>query len=135
MSYDLMVFEKSAAPNNRKDFMKWYEKQTEWGEDHSYDDPSVTSSALKSWFMEIKKTFPPMNGPDAPTEEEIDNMENESYLTDYSIGREVIYIAFSWSLIDEAHEKTKLLALKHGVGFFNVSADDGEIIFSDGVEI
>jgi hypothetical protein len=135
MSYDLMVFEKSKAPDNRKAFMEWYDKQTEWNEGHSYDDISVTSTALKNWYKEITKTFPSMNGPDAPTEEEIDNMENESYLTDYSIGREVIYAAFSWSLTEEAYEKTKSLALKHGVGFFNVSADNGEIIFPDGVEI
>ena len=135
MSYDLMVFEKSVAPNNRKDFMEWYKKQTEWSEDHGYDDPSVTSPALKNWFAEIEKTFPPMNGPNAPTDEEIDDMENESYLTDYSIGQEVIYASFSWSLTEEAYEKMKLLALKHGVGFFDVSTDDGEIIFSDGIKI
>jgi hypothetical protein len=85
--------------------------------------------------MEMKETFPPMNGPEAPTDEEIDNMENDSYLTDYSIGREIIYAAFAWSLAEEAYEKMKSLALKHGVGFFNVSENDGEIIFPDGTEI
>jgi len=30
MSYDLMVFEKNDAPKNKKDFMEWYHKQTEW---------------------------------------------------------------------------------------------------------
>lgn len=32
MSYDLMVFEKTKAPATKKEFMAWYEKQTEWGE-------------------------------------------------------------------------------------------------------
>lgn len=32
MSYDLMVFEKTKAPKTRKEFLEWYEKQTEWGE-------------------------------------------------------------------------------------------------------
>jgi hypothetical protein len=133
-----MVFEKSAAPKNRESFIEWYEKQTEWTEEHSYNDISVTSSTLKNWFMEMKKTFPPMNGPEAPTDEEIDNMEeegNDSYLTDYSIGREIIYAAFAWSLSEEAYQKMKTLALKHGVGFFNVSGNDGEIIFPNGTEI
>lgn len=31
MSYDLMVFEKTKAPATKKEFMAWYEKQTEWG--------------------------------------------------------------------------------------------------------
>jgi hypothetical protein len=71
MSYDLMVFEKSKAPVNREAFMEWYDKQTEWNEDHSYSDISLTSAALKNWYKEITETFPPMNGSDAPTEEEI----------------------------------------------------------------
>ena len=29
MSYDLMVFEPAKAPAARKEFMAWYEKQTE----------------------------------------------------------------------------------------------------------
>ena len=29
MSYDLMVFEKVKAPKTRKEFLEWYEKQTE----------------------------------------------------------------------------------------------------------
>ena len=29
MSYDLMVFEKSKAPEGEKDFLSWYREQTE----------------------------------------------------------------------------------------------------------
>lgn len=39
MSYDLMVFKKEAAPKYRTDFMKWYDHQTTWTENHGYDDP------------------------------------------------------------------------------------------------
>ena len=52
--------------------------------------------------------------------------------TDYSIGHHVIYAAFSWSVADEAYEKMKELAQKHGVGFYDVSGDDGDIILPDG---
>jgi hypothetical protein len=133
MSYDLMVFEKIAAPKSRNDFMKWYEEQTEWNEGHEYDDPALTSNALKNWFMEIIKTFPPMNGPYAPDDEEFD--ENNSYITDYAIGKDVIYAAFAWSLAEEAFTMVKRLAREHNVGFFDVSANDGEIIFPDGTII
>ena len=76
MSYDLMVFEKTKAPRTKKEFMEWYEKQTEWGEDHDYQTIGVASPALQSWFMEMKETFPPMNGESAPSDEAIETDEN-----------------------------------------------------------
>ena len=66
MSYDLMVFEKSKAPAVRKEFMVWYEKQTEWSEEHDYQTISVASPSLKNWFMEMIEKFPPMNGKYTP---------------------------------------------------------------------
>ena len=132
MSYDLMVFERTAAPKSRKDFLEWYEKQTEWNEEHDYDDPVITSSDLRNWFMEIIEKFPQMNGAFELSDDELDNMENESYVTDYSIGKAVIYAAFAWSLAEEAFETVTKLAKKHNVGFFNVSSDKGEIIFPNG---
>ncbi|MHC6203793.1 hypothetical protein ACYULU_11435 [Breznakiellaceae bacterium SP9] len=135
MSYDLMVFERTVAPTNRKDFMNWYESQTEWTEDHGYDNPAVTSNDLRNWFMEIIKEFPQMNGPFALDDDAIDTMENDSYITDYSIGKDVIYAAFSWSLAEEAFETVKKLAKDYNVGFFDVSSNDGEIIFPDGTII
>lgn len=136
MSYDLMVFEKSKAPTTKKEFMAWYEKQVEWGEEHDYETISVSSAALQNWFMEMKDTFPPMNGDYAPDEDLIDEDENlASHLTDYCIGREVIYAAFAWSVADEAYELMRNLAQKHNVGFFDVSADDGDIILPDGTII
>lgn len=135
MSYDLMVFEITKAPKTKKEFMDWYDRQTEWAEEHDYETVGVTSPALQKWFMEMKDTFPPMNGKFAPEEEAIANDEDlESRLTDYSIGYNVIYAAFSWSVVDEAYEKVRTLAQKHGVGFFDVSGD-GDIILPDGTSI
>ena len=123
MSYDLMVFEPTAAPAERKEFMDWYANQTEWAEDHSYNDHAVTSEALQGWFHEMIEFFPPMNGPLAS-----DDFDN-SKLTDHCIGRGVIYSAFSWSIAEEAYAKMRELAIKHSVGFFDVSAENGEIYF------
>ncbi len=124
MSYDLMVFEPTAAPADRAEFMKWYEEQTKWSEDHSYDDPSVASPGLQAWFKEMIQTFPPMNGPLA-NDNDVDNPR----VTDHGIGRHVIYSAFAWSCSDEAFQKMRELAIKHHVGFFDVSTDNGEILF------
>ncbi|MFI0431264.1 hypothetical protein [Mariniflexile sp. HMF6888] len=125
MSYDLMVFRKEAAPNTRTDFMKWYQDQTEWMEEHSYDDPSNTSTELRSWFMEMIQTFPVMNGPFASGDDDNPNV------SDYSVGKDVIYVAFAWSLAEEAYKTMLKLAEKHGVGFFDVSSNNGDIFFPD----
>ncbi len=134
MSYDLMVFEKTKAPTTKKDFMEWYEKQVEWGEEHDYQTISVSSPALQNWFMEMKEIFPPMNGEYAPNLNSIDE-DLEQHTVDYSIGYDVIYAAFSWTVADEAYELMRSLAQKHGVGFFDVSSDEGDIILPDGTMI
>lgn len=125
MSYDLMVFRKEAAPKTRTDFMKWYEEQTEWTEEHSYDDPANTSTELRNWFMEMIQTFPAMNGPFASEDDE------NPKVSDYSVGKDVIYVAFAWSLAEQAFNKMLELAEKHGVGFFDVSSDNGDLLLPE----
>jgi hypothetical protein len=123
MSYDLMVFETTVAPKSRGDFMAWYGEQTQWSEDHDYQDHAVTTEVLQSWFKEMIEYFPPMNGPLAS--DDIDNPK----VTDHCIGKSVIYSAFAWSEAEEAYAKMRELAVKHSVGFFDVSSDNGEILF------
>jgi hypothetical protein len=122
MSYDLMVFDKVSAPRNRTDFMDWYEEQTEWTEDHDYENQLYTTAALRNWFMDMISVFPPLNGPYAT--EDFDNLR----ATDYCIGRTVIYVAFAWSEAELAYSTMKLLAAKHCIGFFDVSSSNGEIV-------
>lgn len=128
VSYDLMVFALEVAPRDRASFMEWYDAQTEWQEDHSYNDPTVCTPALRAWFMEMIQSYPAMNGPYAQE----DLPEDEGSVTDYSVGRFAIYAAFSWSKADEAYEHTFRLAAKHGVGFFNASSDKSEVWLPDG---
>lgn len=131
MSYDLMVFEKTKAPNKKIEFIQWYEEQVGWKEDHNYDSIEVTSANLKNWFMDMMQVFPPMNGEFAPSDDEIENDEDlENHLSDYCIGRDVIYISFAWSVAEEAYDTMLKLALKHDVGFFDVSGN-GDIILSE----
>lgn len=118
-----MVFDPSAAPREREQFLAWYDAQTKWAEDHSYDDPQVTTAALASWFADISRTFPPMNGPFASGD--FDNPK----VTDFCIGKSVIYAAFAWSQAERAYEAVTHLAAEHSVGFYDVSSDDGEIRF------
>ena len=122
MSYDLLVFDPDAAPRDRESFMAWYDRQTEWSENHGYNDPSVSTPSLQGWFREMIQIFPPMNGPLAVA-------SDASEVTDYSIGQTVIYSAFAWSVAETAYRTMRELAVKHRVGFFDVSSDDGEILF------
>jgi hypothetical protein len=45
------------------------------------------------------------------------------------LGRSVIYGAFAWSEAEAAHKLARELAAKHQVGFFDVSAEEGDIWF------
>jgi hypothetical protein len=128
MSYDLMVFSQEAAPKTKAEFMAWYDTQTEWAEDHTYDDPTVTTPELRAWLMEMEQTFPDMNGPNAT-----DNHSSD-YETDYCIGRVVIYAGFSWSLTEKAYETAHRLAQKHQVGFYDPSFE-GPILLPENGEL
>ncbi len=135
MSYDLMVFEKTKAPKTKEEFMEWFEEQAEWGEDHNYQTIGVASPALQNWFMEMKETFPPMNGEYAPDDDALAaDAGLEDRLADYCIGRNVIYVGFAWSVAEEAYEQMLALAGKHDVGFFDVSGN-GDIILPDGSKL
>jgi len=121
MSYDLMVFDPAAAPRERGAFMKWFEQQTQWTETHGYNDPNVPTPPLRAWFTEMIQTYPPMNGPLASDD------DDDPKVTDYSVGKTVIYGAFAWSEAQAAYAQVKSLAARHHVGFFDVSGQEGDI--------
>ncbi|WP_010504050.1 hypothetical protein, partial [Paenibacillus elgii] len=102
MSYDLMVFEPSSAPKERKAFMDWYEQQVQWSEDHEYHDPSVSSEALQRFYSELSETFPNMNVDD-DIFEAMEEAGTDNRLTDYSLGSAGIYAAFAFSVAEEAY--------------------------------
>jgi len=116
-----MVFDPAAAPLDREEFLSWYEQQTSWSEEHDYDDPSVSSASLRSWFLEMIEHFPAMNGPHASHD------DDSPRVTDYSVGKSVIYAAFAWSQAKDAHRMVVELAKKHRIGFFDASSDENSI--------
>jgi hypothetical protein len=128
MSYDLLVFESQTAPTEREAFLAWWDKTSEWSEDHSYDDPKVCTPALRAWFMEMIQSYPPMNGPLSRRE----LPEDDAAITDYSVGKEAIYAAFAWSKAEVAYEHVFSLAAKHGVGFFDASSEACSVWLPDG---
>jgi hypothetical protein len=120
MSFDLCVFEKTYTPKTYEEFMNWYSEKTTWSEQRDYSTLEGTKDHISSWFLEMNKTFPAMNGPYRPSDEiAFATEDSERHLTDYSIGSDMIYGAFAWSLAEEASTLAAQLAKKHDVGFFN----------------
>lgn len=128
MSYDLAVFDAEAAPLQRADFLDWYEARMEGDDGEEQDDPARATPALRSWFTEMIRKYPPMNGPLAPEA----LPEDDLLVSDYTVGPHLIYVAFAWSKAEQAHEDMKTLAARHRVGFFDVSSDAGEVWVPDG---
>lgn len=126
MSYDIVVFEPSAVADEH--FARWWAEQSEWGEAHDYDDVAVTTPALRRFYDQLRVAWPPMNGPDAPSDDAIDSdAEVEGRLTDYAIGTQLIYLAFAWSLAPEARADVLRAAASADVAVALVS-DDGTIV-------
>lgn len=121
MSYDLMVFDPAAAPSSKPEFLSWYRQQTEWSEGHSYDDPALTTPELRQWYQAMIADFPPMNGPDQSDD------DDDPRVSDYTVGRFVIYTSFAWSQAEPAYETARRIAEIAGVGFFDASSGNAEI--------
>lgn len=120
MSYDLMVFALDVAPaKKRAPFLDWYDQQTEWDDDHGYNDSALCTPALRAFHADIVQAFPAQTEDDGPG-------------TDYTIGPSLIYMTFGWDSIDSVHETVSKLAAKHGLGFFDVSSDLAEVWLPDG---
>lgn len=123
-----MVFDCHMAPRNKNDFTAWMMEQTKWREGHSYDDPIVSTPALRAWFLEMIESFPAMNGPYRI----VGYPKDESAVTDYSLGRNIIYAGFSWSKSELAYSTAIRLAAKHGLGFYDASSSSAEVLIPDG---
>ncbi len=74
----------------------------------------------------MAQDFPPLNGPLSNDD------DDRAEVTEYSIGRQVIYGAFAYSVAERAHGGAGS-GRKHGVGFFDVSSDEAAIVFPDGL--
>jgi hypothetical protein len=118
-----MVFDPTAAPRDRAQFMLWYRCQTSWSEGHSYDDPAVSSPGLQAWFHEIRTSWPPLNGRY--------KSQSTDASTDYSIGEHVIYCALAAFTAGNAYPVMRDLAVKHRLGLYEVSEPNGEIMYPD----
>lgn len=83
MSYDLMVFDPAKASVDIASFMRWYGEQTK--QSKVVGGPFLFRHFLLCmWTMNV---FEAMEG-----------AGTDNRLTEYSLGKEVIYAAFAWSV-------------------------------------
>lgn len=128
MSYDLMVFEEKNAPRTKEEFMKWYDEQTQWKEDHDYSDVNVCSTGLQKFYNLLKEEY--IFADDDMDEIDVEDEENK-YIDHCAFGREIIYLCFPRGASDYAYEDMLDFAMESKVGFFDVSGCS-EVVFSDG---
>lgn len=148
MSYDLMVFDSTQVPADRSAFMTWYREVVSWKEDRDFNSPEGMTGNLRKFFDALRQEFPPMNGPFAadliegapPKIGFIGRLMgkkppapiDESLITEYTLGRNCIYMCFAWSAADKAYNRVLNAALTHDVGFFDVSDTNGVILRTQG---
>jgi hypothetical protein len=118
-----MVFDVTAAPRNREEFLNWFKEQSESRESIDSNDPESPVPLLRHWFREIIKTFPPMNGPLATDD------HDSPRVTDYELRPSFIVALFAWSEAKAAYKAVKESAAKHSVGFYDLSGKEGDIWF------
>ena len=100
MSYDILIFEPDVVTD--EDFPQWWEQVvSQWGEPYDFSTIDGSTPAIRSFYRDIIRTFPPINGPDALTEEELEEREAEGLpVADYTIGADYIYVSVGWSDAD-----------------------------------
>jgi len=149
-----MVFDPEFAPRERQKFMAWYSAVTKWGGERDYNSPENMTGNLRLFYDKLRAEFPPMNGPYAydfdqpaqpifeqkpkgfwsnifrktPQPKRHEPAFNEAFVTDYTLAENAIYMCFAWSISEQAYNRVVNTALSTGVGFFNVSENDGEIL-------
>lgn len=105
------------------EFLEWSTRQTQWREDHGYNNPELASEHLRAWFEEIIRFFPAMSGPLAPAK----SAQEEVSSSDYAIGADFIYASFAWSKAEAAYMTVARLAEKYKLGLFNASSTGEEV--------
>ena len=97
MSYDLLIFEPDSTTD--EDFPQWWKQVVaQWDGPRDFSTIDGSTPAIRSIYRDLIRAFPPFNGPDALSEEELEEREAEGLpVADYTIGADYIYIGVGWS--------------------------------------
>lgn len=96
MSYDILIFEPDVVTD--EDFPQWWEQVSRWEELRDYDTTEGSTPAIRAFYRDLIRAFPPFNGPDALSDAELEEREAKGLpVADYTIGADYIYIGVGWS--------------------------------------
>ena len=96
MSYDILIFEPDVVTD--EDFPQWWEQVSRWEEPRDYDTTEGSTPAIRAFYRDLIRAFPPFNGPDALSDAELEDREAKGLpVADYTIGADYIYIGVGWS--------------------------------------
>ena len=126
MSYDILIFEPGVVTD--EDFPQWWDRVSRWEEPHDYDSIERATPAIRSFYRDLVRTFPPFNGPDALSDDEVYvRLAQGLPVADYTIGEDLVYIGVSWSAANALVTTVSELAWTHRLAVAYVS-DDGAIV-------
>lgn len=122
MSFDLTFFVAKAAPKSADEFDEWLDAEDDVG----MIDPKDLNSTLKAWYDHVKESYPPLNGPDAAPDDDLDNPN----VIDYYFCKDRIEAGITFSASQNAIEDLLSAAGKYEIGVFD--PQDGSVYFPDG---
>ena len=121
-----MIFEPAAVSD--EEFPQWWEQVSRWEEPRDYYTTEGSTPAIRSFYRDLVRTFPPFNGPDALSDDEVDaRLAQGLPVADYTIGEDLVYVGVSWSAADALVVTAGELAWTHRLAVAYVS-DDGAIV-------
>lgn len=97
MSYDLLIFEPDSTTD--EDFPQWWKQVVaQWDGLRDFSTIDGSTPAIRAFYRDLIRVFPPFNGPDALSKAELEEREAEGLpVADYTIGADYIYISVGWS--------------------------------------
>jgi len=123
VSYDILIFEPDAVTD--EGFPQWWDRVSQWEESHHYDSIERATPAIRSFYRDLIRFFPPFNGPDALSEDEVDvRLAQGLPVADYTIGEDLVYVGVSWSAANALVTTVSELAWTHRLAVAYVSDDD-----------
>lgn len=111
-----------------EDFPQWWDRVSQWEELHHYDSLERATPAIRAFYRDLIRAFPPFNGPDALSDDEVDARLGQGLpVADYTIGEDLVYVGVSWSAANAVVTTVSELAWTHRLAVAYVS-DDGAIV-------
>ena len=97
MSYDLLIFEPDSTTD--EDFPQWWKQVVaQWDGLRDFSTIDGSTPAIRAFYRDLIRAFPPFNGPDALSDAELEEREEQGLpIADYTIGADYIYISVGWS--------------------------------------